>query len=172
MKKGHTIQWLKEKGQKDIQWSTKHNSEDARTPLITESELWCSTSGTRRVTPLITESHSSFSVISGVTRQVPLVEHHSSLSGISGVTRRVPLVEHHSSLSVISGVTRRVPLVEHHSCGTCHVTPLITESKLWCFTSATRRVVHRFYSDIVADITGWNKTHEEIIGRHDKQEVQ
>jgi hypothetical protein len=119
MKKGHTIQWLKEKGQKDIQWSTKHNSEDARTPLITESELWCSTSGTRRVTPLITESELWCS-----------------------------------------------------TSGTCHVTPLITESKLWCFTSATRRVVHRFYSDIVADITGWNKTHEEIIGRHDKQEVQ
>ena len=56
IKKGHTIQWLKEKGQKDIQWSTKHNSEDARTPLITESELWCSTSDTRRVTSLITES--------------------------------------------------------------------------------------------------------------------
>ena len=138
MKKGHTIQWLKEKGQKDIQWSTKHNSEDARTPLITESELWCSTSGTRRVTPLITESELWCST-SGTRRVTPLITESELWCSTSG---------------------------------TCHVTPLITESKLWCFTSATRRVVHRFYSDIVADITGWNKTHEEIIGRHDKQEVQ
>jgi hypothetical protein len=76
-----------------------------------------------------------------------------------------------------SGTRRVTPLITESelwcsTSGTCHVTPLITESKLWCFTSATRRVVHRFYSDIVADITGWNKTHEEIIGRHDKQEVQ
>jgi hypothetical protein len=138
MKKGHTIQWLKEKGQKDIQWSTKHNSEDARTPLITESELWCSTSGTRRVTPLITESELWCST-SGTRRVTPLITESELWCSTSG---------------------------------TCHVTPLITESKLWCFTSTTRRVVHRFYSDIVADITGWNKTHEEIIGRHDKQEVQ
>jgi hypothetical protein len=157
MKKGHTIQWLKEKGQKDIQWSTKHNSEDARTPLITESELWCSTSGTRRVTPLITESELWCST-SGTRRVTPLITESELWCSTSGTRRVTPLITESELWCSTSG--------------TCHVTPLITESKLWCFTSATRRVVHRFYSDIVADITGWNKTHEEIIGRHDKQEVQ